>query len=92
MSYRRPGTGDHLKDCVINWKNFYNILPNLMNAKTPSEFFIWFEKLDLIDRRSMYLCLLKKDIRVPEEYRQYIYGKYRSFNGAGRLLEKWGEA
>ncbi len=87
MSYRYPNTGDSTQDMFINLTNFYNILPNLKKAKDPEVFFRWFEKLDYIDRRSLYLNLTTGQIDVPDKYKRYVYRKYKDFRGSERLAE-----
>lgn len=88
MSYKKPNTGNYLNDYFTNLGNFYNILPNLKTAarnKDEDSYFLWIEKLDFIDRRSMYLVLLKENLPIPKKYRAFILNKYAKFKNSSML-------
>ena len=76
MSYKAPATGDSLNDLFTQWTDFLCVSPNLLNADTKQNFEIWLEKLELIDRRLLFLFLKnnKKDIRP--EYLQLAQRRY----------------
>lgn len=68
MSYVRPNTGDSLNDYFSSLNDFTMLAPNLLAAKDPRGFQVWFEKLEQIDRRSLlrYIRIHKADI--PEAH------------------------
>ena len=88
MSYVRSDTGDGIGDMLLDLKNFYKLLPRLKNAKTEEEFLVWYEKLLLIDRRSLFLALLHDDIVVPEELKDYVLSHYKKCNHYDALAAK----
>ena len=72
MSYFVEKREDFLNEYFSRLADFYKILPNLENAKTKSAFLIWFEKLALIDRRSLYLYLKKNYSKFPPSYLKQV--------------------
>ena len=83
MSYTPPHSGDSMRDLFTRLLDFYKLLPNLIRAQEKGDeysFIIWFEKLLLIDRRSVYLNVLNGKIKVPEEISWYAYHRLRGLN------------
>ncbi len=79
MSYRRPNTGDSLNDYFSALSDFVQLWPNLVNASTEQGFLCWFEKLYLIDPRSLVIWLERyRDDINPKFwwYVEYRLGKY----------------
>lgn len=76
MSYKKPNTGDSVNDLFSNLANFMNIVPNMMNAKEPAEFNVWFDKLFEIDKRSLKLYVKKHNDKIKPENYDYINLKY----------------
>lgn len=92
MSYTRIKSDDGVSDFFSNISNFMNILPNMLQASDPDVFFVWFEKLDEIDRRSLYRYILTHNIRVPKAYKSYILDKYAHFRDIDRLRSQLTDA
>lgn len=65
MSFVKADTGDSLNDFFTDMADFMNISGNLLKADTLQVFIVWFEKLELINKRSLFLFLKqhKKEIR-----------------------------
>ena len=57
MSYVKPNTGNAVNDWFTNIVNFTNIAPRLLEIKNKPSFSIWLDKLEAIDKRSLYLYL-----------------------------------
>ena len=72
MSYSYIKTGDLTNDYITKIADFMNVLPNLVNAKSPEVFGIWYEKLEQIDRRSLTKYLVEHIDDIPTEYLHYI--------------------
>lgn len=72
MSYNYKKTDDLTNDYVSRLADFMNILPNLINAETPENFGIWYEKLEQVDRRSLTKYLVENMDKIPTEYLNYI--------------------
>lgn len=87
MSYKRNKTDNPIKDLINNWSDFYHLLPNLINAEDPDGFLRWFEKLSYIDRRSLYLCIQNMEIKIPKEYKDYVYSVFKELKESNRLAE-----
>lgn len=68
MSYRQPDTGNPLNNYFHNLSNFYQLAPHLLSAKSEQEFLVWLEKLEKIDRRSLFLYLKKNKDQINEKY------------------------
>ena len=68
MSYRRPNTGNTMNDYFTSLSDFTMLSKNLLNAKTEETFEIWLEKLELIDKRALYLFLIQHKSELPENY------------------------
>ena len=67
MSYRKPNTGNSMNDYFSGLVDFYMLAPNLLKAKDSQTFLIWFDKLNKIDRRSLFLFLREhKDEIKPD--------------------------
>lgn len=73
MSYIPPEpTGDPLNDYFIRMKDFTTIAPNLLKASSVQSFEVWYEKLELIDRRALLLYIKEHKDEIPEEYKYRI--------------------
>lgn len=68
MSYTRPNTGDSLNDYFSALVDFTLLAPHLLEARNTMSFSIWMEKLELIDRRALFLYLRKHKDEIPEEH------------------------
>ena len=68
MSYRKPDTGNSINDLFSSMTDFVMLSPNLLNAGGRREFEIWLEKLEAIDRRSLYFFLKKHKGEIPKEH------------------------
>lgn len=68
MSYRKPDTGNSMNDYFSSLVDFTVVAPKLLSAKTPSEFNVWLEKLELIDRRSLLLYIRKHKDCIPDTH------------------------
>jgi hypothetical protein len=68
MSYRKPNTGNRMNDYFSALVDFYMLAPNLLKAKNKQAFLIWFDKLNLIDRRSLFLYLREHRDEISEDY------------------------
>lgn len=84
MSYTPPApTGDTLNDYFSRLNDFMNIAPNLLKASSVQSFEVWYEKLELIDRRALFLYIKEHSSEIPAEYKsrvknrvpeEYLYG------------------
>ena len=68
MSYHHTPKSDSLNDYFSRLTDFTVIAPNLLNAETEFEFEIWLEKLEQIDRRSLYFYLKTHRDDIRPEY------------------------
>ena len=69
MSYKsHTNAKDPLNNWFSNLADFVNISPNLLNASSIQSFEVWFEKLEQIDRRSLYLFIKEHKDEIPKEY------------------------
>lgn len=68
MSYRRPNTGNSLNDYFSALSDFNMLSDHLLSAKTEEAFEIWLEKLELIDKRSLFLFIRKHKNEIPEKH------------------------
>lgn len=67
MSYQAPESSDSLSEFFSRLTDFYTVLPNLRKAETKDDFLTWYDKLERIDRRSLYIFLhTHKDELNPE--------------------------
>lgn len=77
MSYVRKETGDSINNYFHDISNFMNILPNMINAQTKDEFQIWFDKLYIIDKRSLFLYISdNKDLINPMNH-EYVNMRFK---------------
>ncbi|MBP3278308.1 MAG: hypothetical protein J6M44_05065 [Butyrivibrio sp.] len=78
MSYRPQNkTNDSLNNWFSNIADFINISPNLLKASSLDSFKVWFEKLEKIDRRSLYLFLKKHKDEIPKEYLDSVRNRFQ---------------
>ena len=69
MSYVAPKTtGDLVNDWMKRLADFMNVRHHLLEASTPQAFEVWFEKLELIDKRSLYFYIKENKENIPREY------------------------
>lgn len=68
MSYQKPQYEDPLRNYFRNLTNFYQLAPHLLNAKTEEDFEIWLEKLEAIDRRSLFLYLRENKDKIDKKF------------------------
>lgn len=68
MSYKIHDTGDLTNNYITRLSDFIQLAPNLLNSKTSEEFEIWYEKLDMIDRRSLFLYIRKNIKKIPNGF------------------------
>ena len=77
MSYRPPDTtGDSLNDYFTRLSDFTNIAPNLLKAKSAESFEVWFEKLELIDKRSLYFYIREHKSEIKDEYLKMVEKRF----------------
>ena len=76
MSYVRQKTNDPLNNYLHNLTNFYQLAPHLLTAETETEFEVWFNKLELIDRRSLYLYVKENKDKIKEEYFPIVQDRF----------------
>lgn len=77
MSYKPPErTGDAVNDWFSRIADFMNISPNLLNASSKNSFEVWFEKLEQIDKRSLYFFLQKNRDKIPKEYLDMVKERF----------------
>lgn len=77
MSYREQKTGNGMNDYFIRLRDFYHLVQNLQNAKTPRTFELWLDKLIRIDRRSLVLWLKKNRDNLPEAHWKKAVGRIK---------------
>lgn len=65
MSYKAPERTEYLSEFFSRLVDFNLISGNLLSAKTDEEFELWFEKLELIDKRYLYLFIKKNHKKIP---------------------------
>ena len=77
MSYRPQNkTNDTLNNWFSNIADFMNITPNLLRASSKESFEVWFEKLEKIDKRSLFLFLKKHKDEIPKEYLDSVRDRF----------------
>ena len=77
MSYKAPvSTGDSLNDYFSRLSDFTNIAPRLLHADTKEGFEVWFEKLELIDKRSLYFFIKEHKDEIPKEYLKMVQDRF----------------
>ncbi|MCR5670147.1 MAG: hypothetical protein K6G10_04010 [Butyrivibrio sp.] len=77
MSYKpQPPTGDSINDMFSRLADFVNIAPNLLKASSKNSFEVWFEKLELIDKRSLYYYLKEHKNEIPREYLDMVRERF----------------
>ncbi len=77
MCYRSiPTSGKSINDLFSRLSDFTNIAPNLLKASSKESFEVWFEKLELIDKRSLYFYLKEHKDEVPKEYLDMVKGRF----------------
>ena len=78
MSYKpQPSTGDSLNDWFSRMADFMNISQNLLKASSKESFEVWFEKMELIDKRSLYFFIKAHKNEISEEYLKMVRGRFR---------------
>lgn len=71
MSYKSIDTNDLTKKYFFDLGNFVNILPQLASAHSEQAWELWFEKLALIDRRSLYRYLKDNVQSLTDEQKDF---------------------
>lgn len=78
MSYKNLNTSDDsLNRLFSNAANFHNMSQNLINAESFEAFQVWFEKLELIDRRMLYMFFKKNHALFKDEFVSYAEKRLR---------------
>ena len=78
MSYRKPeSSGDLLYDFFVQAAEFYNVLPNLQNARSMEALINWFEKLVQIDERATYIHLCRHYHEYDRQFLNYAERRKR---------------
>lgn len=77
ISYPRPNTGNSINDYFSALIDFVQLAPHLLEAQTTQNFIIWFEKLELIDRRSLLLYLRKHKDEISPEYMRFAQRRFK---------------
>lgn len=76
MSYKKKSKTDGLNELFSRLADFNNVSVNLLNANTEEEFEVWFEKLEKIDKRTLYLFLCKNKDKIKEEYLDTVRDRF----------------
>ena len=78
MSYKNLNTSDDsLNQLFSNMANFHNMSQNLIKAESFEAFQVWFEKLELVDRRTLYLFMRKNHALFKDEFVDYAEMRLR---------------
>lgn len=77
MSCSKPDTGNSMNDYFSALSDFVRLAPHLLEAGTEQEFVVWFEKLELIDRRSLLLYLRKHKDEIPPEHMSFARRRFK---------------
>ncbi len=80
MSYNRNRRSDPLNNYFTNLIAFNLTAHKLLEAKDEDSFEIWFDKLRLIDPRSLFVFVKKNQDKLPKEH----------LEAAKWHFEKWG--
>ncbi len=59
MSYKKPNTGNSMNDYFTALTDFTILSKNLLSAKDFHGFIVWFDKLEKIDKRALYMFIKK---------------------------------
>ena len=65
MSYLIEKREEFLNEYFSRLADFYRLAPRLLQSSSDEEFELWFEKLEQIDKRSLYLYIKKFYQRIP---------------------------
>ncbi len=76
MSYKRQYKNDILNTYLHDLTNFYQLAPHLLSAVTLEEFEVWLEKLEQIDRRSLFLYVKEHKDEIKEEFFPLIQDRF----------------
>ncbi|MDY6280723.1 MAG: hypothetical protein SPL63_11470 [Roseburia faecis] len=76
MSYHGPTYSDDLENYFARLQDFYTVLPNLKEAKTKDDFLVWYDKLERIDKRSLYIYLHKYKADFNPEFIRLIESRF----------------
>ena len=68
MSYVKPNTGNTMNDYFTALNDFTMLSHKLLEVKNSQSFEIWLEKLEAIDKRSLFLFLKKHKNEIPENH------------------------
>ena len=68
MSYRKPKKNDSLNNYFSSLVDFVQLAPHLYQATDKKEFQMWLEKLELIDRRSLFRYLQQNKHKIRPEF------------------------
>ena len=68
MSYVKPNTGNPMNDYFTALNDFTMLSNRLLEADNSQSFEVWLEKLELIDKRSLFLFLREHKDEIPEDH------------------------
>lgn len=78
MSYVVEKKEEYLNECFSRWADFARLSDHLLNAETDFEFELWFEKLEAIDKRYLYLFIKDNYKKIPLKRLKLIRGRFDS--------------
>lgn len=76
MSYKVNARKEFLNEFFARLSDFNNIKNRLLLSKTKDEFEVWFEKLELIDKRSLYLLICNNKDRIEKDYLDMVSDRF----------------
>lgn len=79
MSYRREIKKDFINEMFTRYRDFQLLSHHLLEAKNFEEFEIWFEKLELIDKRTLYLFICENQEKIDPEYLDIVSDRFIKF-------------
>ena len=65
MSYHVKEREEYLNEYFSRLVDFNQLAPNLLSAQTDTEFELWFEKLEQIDKRYLYIYIKENYKKIP---------------------------
>lgn len=77
MSYHALERSDSTSSYFSRLTDFYSVLPNLKAADTKENFLIWYDQLERIDRRSLYIYLHNHKDELNSEYVDLVRDRFK---------------
>lgn len=76
MSYTPTDTGDSINNLFHSLVDFALLAPHLLQAKNLQSFIVWFEKLELINRRSLLIYLREHKNEIPKKHLDFARTRF----------------